>query len=64
MRQSTDASAVVGRAFATGLGVVGSLAATRELQDDRVVDEPVDGRGGGHGVLEDPIPIRRRRGCW
>ena len=29
-----------------------------ELQDDRVVDHPVDGRSGGHGVGEDPLPLR------
>ena len=28
-----------------------------EFQDDRVVDHPVDGRRGGHGVSEDMLPL-------
>ena len=34
-----------------------ALAASREFEDDRVVNEAVDGRSGGHGVLEDPVPV-------
>ena len=32
-----------------------------ELQDDRVVDHPVDGRSGGHGGGEDPLPPREEQ---
>ncbi len=36
----------------------GSVALARQLEDRRVMDESIDGSGGGHGVFEDPIPLR------
>ena len=32
-------------------------AATRHLEDHRVVNKTIDGGGGGHRVLEDPVPL-------
>ena len=40
------------------LGHSSAVAGDVEFQDDRVVDHPVDGRSGGHGVGEDPLPLR------
>ena len=40
------------------LGRVGPVAGDVKLQDDGVMDHPVDGRGGGHGVGEDALPLR------
>src|SRR5690606_11901719 len=37
------------------LGLFGADALTVELEDDRVVDDAVDGGGGGHGILEDAV---------
>ncbi len=34
-----------------------AVAAAVELEDDGVVEKAVDGRGGGHGVFEDPLPF-------
>jgi len=34
-----------------------AVAGAGHLQDDRVVDQPVDGCGGGHGILENADPI-------
>ena len=31
------------------------------LEDDRVVDEPIDRGGGGHRILEDPIPFAEHK---
>src|SRR6185312_11887238 len=39
------------------LGLVRSEAGTGELQDDRVMHEAVDGGRGGHGILEDAVPL-------
>ena len=39
------------------LGHAGAVAGHVEFQDDRVVDDPVDGRGGGHGIGEDALPL-------
>ena len=36
---------------------LGSIALHVELQDHRVVDDPVDRGGGGHRVLEDLVPL-------
>ena len=48
----------LGRRFLDSLlGGVGAIAGAGELEDDGVVDEPVDGAGGGHGVLEDLVPL-------
>ena len=43
------------------LGCVGAVAGDVKLQDDGVMDHPVDGRGGGHGVGEDALPLREDR---
>ena len=40
------------------LGSVGAVAGDVKLQDDGVMDHPVDCRGGGHGVGEDAFPLR------
>ena len=40
------------------LGSVGAVAGDVKLQDDGVMDHPVDGRGGGHGVGKDALPLR------
>ena len=40
------------------LGSVGAVAGDVKLQDDGVMDHPVDCRGGGHGVGEDALPLR------
>jgi len=37
--------------------VGGAVTGHVELEDRRVVNESIDGRGGGHGVLEDPVPL-------
>ena len=39
------------------LGRVGPVAGDVKLQDDGMMDHPVDGRGGGHGVGEDALPL-------
>ena len=39
------------------LGCIGAVAGDVKLQDDGVMDHPVDGRGGGHGVGEDVLPL-------
>ncbi len=41
------------------LGLVGALAAPGEFEDRRVVDQAVDRSGGGHRVLEDPVPLAK-----
>jgi len=38
-------------------GRLGSVAGAVELEDHAVVDDPVDGRRRGHGVLEYPVPL-------
>ena len=35
----------------------GPVAGDVKLQDDGVMHHPVDGRGGGHGVGEDALPL-------
>ena len=41
-----------------------AVAGDVEFQDDRVVDHPVDGRRGGHGVGEDILPLGEAQvGC-
>ena len=40
------------------LGSVGPVAGDVKLQDDGVVHDPVNRRGGGHGVGEDALPLR------
>ena len=40
------------------LGCIGAVAGDVKFQDDRVMDHPVDGRGGGHGVGKDVLPLR------
>jgi len=32
-----------------------------EFDDHRVMDQPIDGRGDGHGVLENLLPFRKRQ---
>ena len=39
------------------LGHSGPVAGDVEFQDDRVMDHPVDGGRGGHGVGEDVLPL-------
>ena len=39
------------------LGGVGAVAGDVKLQDDGVMHHPVDGRGGGHGVGKDALPL-------
>ena len=39
------------------LGSVGPVAGDVKLQDDGVVHDPVNRRGGGHGVGEDALPL-------
>ena len=39
------------------LGSISPVAGDVKLQDDGVVDDPVDCRGGGHGVGEDALPL-------
>ena len=40
------------------LGCVGALAGAVKLQDDGVMDHPINRRRGGHGVGEDAFPLR------
>ena len=40
------------------LGRIGAVAEDVKLQDDGVVHDPVNGRGGGHRVGEDAFPLR------
>ena len=40
------------------LGSVGSVAGDVKLQDDGVVHDPVNRRGGGHRVGKDAFPLR------
>ena len=40
------------------LGCVGAVAGDVKLQNDGVVHDPVNRRGGGHGVGEDALPLR------
>ena len=40
------------------LGSVGPVAGDVKLQDDGVVHDPVNRRGGGHGVGKDAFPLR------
>ena len=40
------------------LGSVGPVAGDVKLQDDGVVHDPVNRRGGGHGVGKDALPLR------
>src|SRR5258707_272176 len=40
-----------------GLCLLDPDALAGQLDDDRMVDEPIDRGGGGHRVLEDPIPL-------
>ena len=40
------------------LGSVGPVAGDVKLQDDGVMDHPVNRRGGGHGVGKDALPLR------
>ena len=40
------------------LGRISAVAGDVKLEDDGVMDHPVDGRGGGHGVGEDVLPLR------
>src|SRR6201995_490235 len=42
---------------ALGLRVLDPAALAGHLEDDRVVNEPVDRGGGGHRVFEDPFPL-------
>ena len=39
------------------LGYVSPVAGDVKLQDDGVVNAPVNRRGGGHGVGEDAVPL-------
>ena len=40
------------------LSSIGPVAGDVKLQDDGVVHDPVNRRGGGHGVGEDALPLR------
>ena len=40
------------------LGCVGAVAGDVKLQDDGVMDHPINRRRGGHGVGEDAFPLR------
>ena len=40
------------------LGCISPVAGDVKLEDDGVVHDPVDCRGGGHGVGEDAFPLR------
>ena len=42
------------------LGRIGTKAGDVKLEDDGVMDHPVDGRGGGHGVGTPAVRVRRR----
>ena len=43
------------------LGRAGAVAGDVEFKDDGVMDHPVNGRGGGHGVGEDAFPLREEQ---
>ena len=43
------------------LGGIGEVAGDVKLQDDGVVNDPADGRGGGHGIGEDAFPLGEDR---
>jgi hypothetical protein len=40
-----------------GVGVLGADTGAGHLEDDGVVDEAIDRSGGGHRILEDPVPL-------
>ena len=40
------------------LGCISPVAGDVKLQDDGVVHDPVNRRGGGHGVGKDAFPLR------
>ena len=44
-------------ALSSVASLLGSVAFVVQLQDDRVMDEPVNGRCGGHGIFEDLVPL-------
>ena len=44
--------------LASLLGRIGAVAGDVKLQDDGVVHDPVNRRGGGHGVGKDAFPLR------
>ena len=44
--------------FAPFLGCIGAVAGDVKLQDDGVVHDLVNRRGGGHRVGEDVFPLR------
>ena len=48
---------VVSCVLLTALGFSSPVAGHIELEDHGVMYHPVDGRGGGHGVLEDLVPL-------
>ncbi len=51
---------ILGRFFPSPLvGGLGPVAGDVEFQDDRVVHDAVDRRRRGHGILEDPVPLRK-----
>src|SRR5712672_4407437 len=42
---------------ALGLCLIDADAGSGHLEDHAVVDDAVDGGGGGHRILEDPVPL-------
>ena len=47
-----------GGRFTPALRVLGPEAGDIEFQQDRVMHQPIDRRGGRHLIAEDPIPVR------
>ena len=40
-------------------GVVGADTGAAEFKNDGVMHEAIDGRRGGHGILEDAVPFAK-----
>lgn len=40
-----------------GFSLFGSKARAGHLEDEGMMDQPIDGGSRGHGILEDPIPL-------
>jgi hypothetical protein len=56
---SGGAIAVARRLHDGGGGSFSAKAFTRYFENDRVMDEAVDGGSGGHWVLENTVPLAK-----
>ena len=40
-----------------GFSLFGAKARAGHLEDEGMMDQPIDGRGRGQGILADPLPL-------